>query len=228
MDRRIRDAFPLPSERPDYVPFSWKLDGGGRDLLLDLITGRDVRVMVEVGVLYGGSALQWLRHKADLTLIGIDPWAFDADQVRYWWGNRHAYGIDNLDAGGLSDDAFLKQLLRPDAAYFATISNLWDFRDRFVPIRGRSPEMLHTVAALGVVPDLVYFDSDKELVDLDVCRALWPAAIISGDDWWWSPEGQPDAYPVQKAVQEFAAKHGLTVMNHAATWYLAPGAAGEV
>lgn len=225
MDGRIRDAFPLPAERPDFAPFSWKLDGGGRELILDLLTTRDVRVMVEIGVLYGGSALQWLRHKDDLTLIGIDPWEFDADQVRYWWGNRHAYGIENLDQGGLSDDAFLEQLLRPDAAYHATISNLWAFRDKFVPVRGRSPEMLHRIAALGVVPDLVYFDSDKGLTDLDVCRALWPSAAISGDDWWWSPDGQPDAYPVQQAVHAFAAAHGFTVMNHASTWYLAPPAA---
>ena len=226
MDRRIRDAFPLPAEPPDFAPFSWKLDGGGRELVLDLIATRDVRVMVEVGVLYGGSALQRLRHNSELTLIGVDPCEFDAEQVRYWWGNRHAYGIENLDQGNLSDDAFLHQLLRPAAAYLATISNLGAFRERFIPVRGRSPEMLHAIASLGIAPDLVFFDSDKELTDLDVCRVLWPSAIISGDDWLWSPEGQPDAYPVQQAVHTFAAEHGMVVMNQASTWYLSPIAVG--
>ncbi len=178
--------------------------------------------MVEVGVLYGGSALQWLRHKQDLTVVGVDPWEFDAEQVKYWWMYRAAYGLHNLDQGGMSDELFLRQLLRPDAAFYATLSNLWDYRDRFVPVRGRSPEMLHELHELGLVPDLVYFDSDKELLDLWDCNALWPSAIICGDDWTWSPIDQPDVYPVQDVIRRFASERQLVVRSNEATWCLLP------
>ena len=218
----VKEAFPFPEERPNFKPFTWKLDGGGRDLMFSLLDRENVALMVEVGVLYGGSCLQWLKHKPTISVVGIDPWDFDNEQVRYWWRYRHSYGLSNLDQKGMSDNDFLEQLLRPDAAYRATLSNLWDYRDRFVPVRGRSPEMLYKLAQLGLTPDLVYFDSDKELSDLWVCQKLWPTAIISGDDWTWSPIDQNNIYPVQEVVGKFAAEHQMEVHSSEATWYLTP------
>jgi predicted O-methyltransferase YrrM len=219
----LRRTFPAPAERPAFKPFRWALDGGGRELIEDVLHSQDVRLMLEIGVLYGGSALRWLEQKRDLILVGLDPWEFDQAQATYWWSNRVAYGLSNLDTMGMDDDEFLRQLLAEDAGYLTTVSNVWEYRDRFIPVRGRSPEMLYKFGELDISFDAIYFDSDKELDDLEVCRQLFPAAILCGDDWWWSREGEPDRYPVQEAVFDFAAKHGLKVTAERASWVLSDG-----
>jgi hypothetical protein len=40
----------------------------------NVIRERDIHLMVEVGVFFGGSVLQWLDTSERLTVIGIDPW----------------------------------------------------------------------------------------------------------------------------------------------------------
>jgi len=73
------------------------------------------------------------------------------------------------------------------------------------------------LAAVGVRPDLIYFDSNKVLDDLRVCRELFPAAILCGDDWTW---GKDQGYPVQVAVNDFCHRYGLTVTARRATWII--------
>ena len=216
----VRAEFCFPPERPAYCPFSWKLDGGGRNIVLSLLDEKNITLMLEIGVLFGGSALQWLQHKADLIVVGIDPWIGNEGMMRVLWSNRKAYGLHNLQQGGLSDDAFLEQLLRPDAFYDATISNLWDVRDRFIPVRDRSPDALWTLNNLGLSPGLIFLDSDKELSDLWVCNDLWPNAVLCGDDWDWSDDSQPGALPVQETVNRFAAERGMRVRSRSSTWCL--------
>ncbi|MBS4009673.1 MAG: methyltransferase domain-containing protein, partial [Roseovarius sp.] len=74
----------------EHAPFKLALDAngdGGRDIVLREIVAKDVRLMVEVGCFLGGSALQWLKAKPDLTVIGVDPW--DGNWADYVLGMAH-------------------------------------------------------------------------------------------------------------------------------------------
>lgn len=53
--------------------------------------------------------------------------------------------------------------------------------------------------------------------DLDVCRKLFPEAILCGDDWTW---GEDKGFPVQKAVQEFCKRTNSVPDVDLATWVI--------
>ena len=70
--KQLKTRFPLPTKRPDYEPFHWAFDGGGRHIINELIVRHGCKTMLEIGVWTGGSCLLWLRAKPDLTVIGVD------------------------------------------------------------------------------------------------------------------------------------------------------------
>lgn len=54
--------------------FHFPVDGGGRDLVRNLIREKSLRLMVEIGCFLCGSTRQWLEASPELKVIGIDPW----------------------------------------------------------------------------------------------------------------------------------------------------------
>ena len=86
-----------------------------------------------------------------------------------------------------------------------------------MPIRGVSPDKLYELRDLGVVPELIYIDSDKHGADLEACHELFPECVICGDDWTWKPA---EDYPVRKVVRAFAEKHEFEVKDLNGTWLL--------
>jgi hypothetical protein len=109
---------------------------------------------------------------------------------------------------------------RPDALYLATLSNLRDFRDRFIPVRELSPRVLYSLHELGIKPDLFFLDSTKTGEELEVFRELWPDAIIAADDRTHQEKPGSGIYEIREAVIPFAKKYGLTVIDKDATWFL--------
>lgn len=183
-------------------------------MVADILRTGKVRTMIEVGSFLCGSAIQWLEANSELELIGIDPWAGDwaALLERYkdnpvfqsCWGN-----IEDRDAA--------IQSLRANGPFKVAMANIQSHRSRFFPVVGKSPYLLHELAAAGVVPDLLYFDGDDVLGDLEVAFELFPAAILCGAAWRC---GADLGYPVQTAVKEFCRVHGFEVEDRRATWVI--------
>lgn len=213
---RLKERYSFPPARPGREPFYWCLESWGKELVKEVIRERDIRLMVEVGVFFGGSVKQWLETSEDLTVIGIDPWKTN-------WAPYFARTIElyerHIDYGNLDRASLHEQLDGEEATYECVLSNLWEYRDRFVPMRGGSPEKLYELRDLGVAPELVYIDSDKHGEDLAVCHAEFPGCVICGDDWTWNPT---DGYPIRKAVLPFAEEHGYEVEALQGTWLLVP------
>ncbi len=200
-------------------PFRWGLDGGGKDLIKDVITSEKINLMLEIGVFFGDSVKQWLETSEDLTVIGIDPYPFPTF-VNYFKNNaelHHRQGF--LDYQDLDYDSLLEQLDQPDGTYINVLSNLREYRNRFIPVRGTSPDKLYEIHKLGIVPELVYIDSDKKMHELEICHQLFPNCIISGDDWTWKGKAQQD-FPVRQPVFDFAERYGYKVISRKATWLL--------
>jgi hypothetical protein len=207
------------SERPNFRPFRWALDGGGRRLVIDLIRTRGLKVMLEVGVYVGGSSLQWLEACPDLHVIGVDPWPADMDVGGYFERNADFYRA-HVDLCGMSEAEFIAQMKRPDAGFLATISNLWDYRGRFTPVRGYAPAALHELKARGAKPDIAFLDAMKTGDEMNVIRELWPDCIITGDDWCWRDHA--GNAPIRAPVLDFAERHDLRLTVERATWMLTP------
>jgi hypothetical protein len=112
-----------------------------------------------------------------------------------------------------------KQLAGEDATYECLLSNLWQYRSRFIPMQGTSPDKLYELHDLGVVPEIIYPDSDKLGKELKDVNDLFPECLICGDDWTWHPD---EGYPIRKAVLPFAEQYGFEVKSERGTWLLEP------
>jgi hypothetical protein len=200
----LRRAHPWPEHRPSVAPLSWALDGGGRRLVVDVLRHYDVSLMLEIGVFFGGSVSRWLEEVSDLQVVAMDPWE------GAWWAE---YATIH------GHKAHREQLAAQDGPLETFYATMWDQRDRIIPVRGASPETLHELAAHGVDPELVYIDANKDGAELELCRELFPHAILSGDDWDWDQDG---AYPIREPVRTFARLHGLHLETDANTWVLWP------
>ena len=215
----LRKKYPWPEVRPNYRPFRWALDGGGRHLVNDVIGKRGLKIMLEIGVFVGGSCLQWLEANPTLTVIGVDPWPDNAEIGDYFARTISIYR-HIVDLGGMSDEEVVAQMNRPDAALGGTLSNLWEYRDRFIPVRGYAPEVLQEIDACGVIPDIVFLDAMKTGEEITVIHALWPNCIITGDDWSWADDG--GVAPIREPVIRHADSNGLRLTAECATWLITP------
>jgi len=214
-------VFEWPQQRPDMKPFRWALDGGGRQLIINLINQHGWQTMVEVGVYCGGSVLQWLEGCPDLHVFGVDPYSADANVGAYYASQREFYR-GKVDFGAQTEFEFVASMSAPDSLFPAVLSNLWDYRARFTPVRGYSPQALIDLAATGVTPELIFLDAMKTGEELPVISDLWPQCVIAGDDWTWIDNN--GRQPIREAVYRFAAGKGCSVIVKDATWLLEPHA----
>ena len=201
-------------------PFHFELDGGGRNLIEDIISGLpEDAVMLQVGCFLNGSCRRWLEHSPTLRLIGIDPWQpedFSATFVRQYRGHPNYPSVFARIGDDKDIDRFIASL-DENGHFKSALANMLPYRDRFYFLRGFSPAELHNAKQAGVEPSLIYIDAGKNSVDLEEAFALWPNAIFSGDDYTW---GADQGYPMKTAVDNFARNNGMVVFAERATWIL--------
>jgi len=199
----VATRYPWPDARPYPEPFHYSYDGGGRDLVLDIIRRKPNAVVLEVGAFLGGSVLQWLAASPDVRVVAVDPWQGD------WW-------IPHARQAGWTE--LERRFAEPNGPLRCFLTNLWEHRDRVVAVPGYSPVKLHELADLGLKPDVLYFDSDKSGSGMDEAARLFPEAIITGDDWAWSEMGRQ--YPIREPVRALARSTGRHIAVRRATWVL--------
>ncbi|WP_422002599.1 hypothetical protein [Reyranella sp.] len=204
------------------APFFLALDGGGRggrEIIIEALRANDVKVMIEVGCFLCGSTLQWLRACDELTVIGVDTWDGDWASYLEWSASDPAQSV-NVRHLAPEELARIVAEMRRSGTFCTAMNNVRAYRDRFVPIRRRSPDALRYLSQKGIVPELVYIDAGKERLDLEVAHELFPQAILCGDDWLW-----PDASGVlrmQNHVKAFAEEHDCEIRSERQSWLLIP------
>ena len=201
----LRDKYPWPDERPDFDPINWSLDGGGRWLVTEKIQRKECAVVLEIGSFLGGSVKSWLNASPDVVVVAIDPWPETLDLSDYAQKNNKG-------------PKAISQLGRHDGFYQTFLANLWDHRDRVIPVREYSPAIHHELASIGLQPDLIYLDSDKVGTEIEICHDLFPSAVMTGDDWCWSDES--GNFPIREPVQNYCDEHGLHLKVENATWLI--------
>lgn len=212
LDNLRRDN-PWPALVHDVEPFYLSLDGGGRHLVTDLIVERRISVAVEIGCYLCGSSRQWLEASPDLTLIGVDPW-----DGNWWLHITRLLREGNRTLNALDDPEGIAATVLEYGNYYVALNNIRDLADRFIPVRRFSPEALHYLKARGITPELIYIDAFKRADELEAAHALWPDAVLCGDDWNWLDETGEKR--MQNVVNRFAADRGMTVVSDKETWLL--------
>lgn len=196
----LAKANPWPSEPPEAPAVEWGWGVAGEGMLRDLVSP-DIEVVVEVGSLLGGSARFWAQACPRAHVICIDPW---------------------IDVSEPADRPFLEHLPeltdflidRTDGLFDIFLASTWELRRRLTPIRAYSPDGLEPIHRHGVVPDVVYIDGshvyEDVIADLATARALFPEALICGDDYNWPA--------VRAAVDYVVANRGDHLRHHDNTW----------
>ena len=195
----LQERFPWPDERPNVPPSE---DGwfSGRPEVFEQFTGPQVKVYLELGSWMGKSARWFARQCPNATIICVDHWQGSPEHHRKPKWKRHLPTL-----------------------YETFLTNMWDLRDRVIPVRAETLRGMTVVAESGVEPDLVYIDAghDAESVyhDLRTALELFPNAQILGDD--WPIEG------VRCGVQAVLSERGeeSRLEGNQAVWYLKAGAA---
>lgn len=203
----LRERFPWPAEKPAVAAVAWSMDYGGRGLITDVLAGRRLRVVLEIGVFLGGSVRQWLDASDEVVVVAVDPWP---DMKR---NHPHGSFVERHPLGRRYGD----QLFAPEGLFNTFIASLWDQRLRIVPVRGSGLDILPELHALGLRPDLVYVDADKKGNELSLCAELFPAALIGGDDWTWQ-DGR--TFPIRLPAADTARRQGRFLKHVDQTWLI--------
>lgn len=209
----LRRDNPWPELPLDVDPFYLSLDGGGRHLITDVIREQDITLMVEIGCFLCGSTRQWLEASPTLTVIGVDPWDGNwSVHVR----TRNAEG--NRTMGTLSDPEETADTIQRHGNFRLALNNVRQYRDRFIPVRQRSPAALDYLHQRKIVPQLIYIDAAKDEDELWVAHQLFPDAILCGDDWNWRDDDR--RCRMREHVERFVEAHGFSVDAEDATWII--------
>lgn len=208
---KLRETYPWPDKRPNLKMVPWALDAGGRHLVVEQIQEKRLAIILEIGVFLGGSAKIWLDSSPNVVVIAVDSW-------------QNWPGIGDFARKHHQPEWVAEQLLCDEEAFYRTfLSNLWDDRDRIIPMRSKALDALDELNKLGVKPDLVYLDSDKSGSELEICKKFFPKAILTGDDWFFGTDRfwRADAgYPIRKPVREFCQRHKKNLRIDRHTWVI--------
>jgi hypothetical protein len=77
-------------------------------------------------------------------------------------------------------------LLAENGLYNSFLASKWDVRDRVIPVRGSSLDVLPLLHSLELRSDLVFLDAGKEGEEIALCEKLFPSSILGGDDWYYT------------------------------------------
>jgi hypothetical protein len=162
----LRRRHPWPAREPN-VPEDWH--GWLRNDIHAMLyrhLSTSTGLVVECGSWLGLSTRAILLGAPNATVICCDHWKGCPDhQGNSGWERR----LSTLD----------ETLLR----------NLCPWRDRVIPIRADSLDAVTEICQAGLVPDLVFLDTehtyDRVSRELAFCTNHWPNAVIVGDDYDW-------------------------------------------
>jgi hypothetical protein len=211
---RSRFLWPNISDLNGHLPYLWSLDGGGREIVTDLIKRVQPRLMLEVGTFLGGSALRWLEANPDLTLIVMDTWHDGAAQwIDTCIAERPSWLPDVEPLRPISE------VLKQYGFEAVALHNLRQYRNRVIPVKMQCRDGYANVREY-VKPDIIYIDADKQPEDYLLAHELFPQARLCGDDWTWQdPNG---SYPVREYVARIAGLRNCAILVKDATWVLEP------
>jgi len=192
-DAEIRRLHPWPKVRPNLPIHEHGWFGDDHRSMLGRHLSDQTQVVVELGSWLGSSTRFLLDAAPNACVYAVDHWR---------------------GAGGHHPAPQYRRLL-PNL-YDQFLANLWDHRDRLVPMRTSTQDGILELAVVGVKPDLVYLDADHAtesvLADIDAVVDHFPTAVLIGDDWRWDS--------VREAVERYCREHGRITSTVGNVWRL--------
>ncbi|KZR77431.1 hypothetical protein [Prochlorococcus marinus] len=192
----------------------------GREIIEALIADESIKqsrlLFVEFGSFMGASSIRWSQVVDHIDVITVDPWI---DDLSEYLSEIRLCPIRSSMVKGFSHDEYFEMIedLKAMGIYYYIKTLLNDY-ENILPIRGRSPYLLFQLHLRGIYPDIIYYDANKNGVDLKIALELFPFSILCGDDFMWKDEnGQ---FPLQEALEEIHKIYGGKVDFLGQSWIL--------
>lgn len=176
----LQNKFKFPLKKPN-LPY--KLNGwfdNGNQLLLQKYLNKNTKIVIEFGSWLGLSADFIMKHtNDDCIIICVD-----------WWKGDSSIGY--------AED--------PEYLYNTFLVNMWQYKNKLIPVRMDGRKAMEYLSKLGIDPDLIYLDMDHSYEsvkgDLELLMKYFPNKLILGDDiFYWNG--------VAKAVKETIHKYKI-------------------
>jgi len=171
---------------------------GNKEEIDRVLKSKKVKVVCELGSWYGKSAEYMVTKRKDLFLICVDLWSAD-DIIK---GNQVIKNQKYID------------MLKEHPLYSTFLANLWNYKERVMPLKMSTMKALSEIHKMGIKPDAIYIDANhtyKDVKDeIELSMKLFPKAILFGDDINWPG--------VKRAVLECASKYKFKVIKNRNCW----------
>jgi hypothetical protein len=193
-----------PTNNPD-VKYYRSMCGNGSKKIFDILFSKyNINIFVEIGTFTGGGIKYLLGKKENIFIISIDT-----------WDNQLLIDILKKDKQLESNPYHIFEIineLETYSIYDAFLTNIWENKDKILPLKMDSINGLEKIKELNITPDVIYIDSSHQYEntknELDVANNLFPNSIIYGDDYSETYDG------VIRAVDEFIKKHNYTLETY--------------
>lgn len=182
---------PWPAQPPAVAPnaHGW-LHTSTKELLASVLNDQ-TRLVLELGAWLGQSTRFIADRAPGAVILAVDHWQGSPE---------HQHNPE------------LSRLL--PVLYETFLTNCWAYRQQIIPLRMTVFEALDELSRLGLSPEVVYVDADHAYESvkeqLARVRALFPDAIVVGDDWDWET--------VRRAAVDVAREQGGVVGVHGTAW----------
>lgn len=156
----LQQKFKFPLKKPNV---QYKLEGWlgeGNQLLLQKYLNKNTKIVIEFGSWLGLSADFIMKHtNNNCIIICVD-----------WWKGDSSIG-------------YAKD---PEYLYNTFLVNMWNYKNKLIPVRMDGRKAMKYLSKLGIDPDLIYLDMDHSYEsakgDLELLMKYFPNKLILGDD----------------------------------------------
>lgn len=190
----LRKLFDFPKEKPECEPTDFGWLAGPNAIELPKVITPHMKVIVELGSLFGLSARFIADCAPQATVIAVDHWASCHWMRGPFWQPYVEQGL-----------------------YETFLASCWSYRNRMIPVRMHTTDGMKLLASLGVRADMIYVDAGHHYpavkADLEACLKHWPETVLCGDDWT-----HPEDDGVERAVTELLPAAGYEVTVNAPFW----------
>jgi len=182
--RQLARKHPWPERKPEVPEDLHGWCETAHQTMFERVVNPKMSVIVELGAWLGKSTRFLLSLAPQATVICVDHWL-----------------------GSLEHHENEQWCQKIPTLYETFLVNLWEERDRVIPVRQTTLAAMEEIHRHKIVPDLIYIDAGHTYqevhADTTASLRLFPASRICGDDWSWQE--------VRRAVSEIAEQQNQSI-----------------
>ena len=185
----LKKKHKFPLKNPNLTKDDHGWFGAGNKYLLEKYLRPTDKIIIEFGCWLGLSSRFLYEHSSENSIIiCVDLWEDGGNSIQNGLkSNKNALKeIDNKNKSNKMKKEIEKMEYRLNHLYNIFITNMWDCKNRIIPLKMDGKSACEYLSKLKIKPDFIYLDMDhtyKSVIgDLSAIFNAFPNTLIVGDD----------------------------------------------